>query len=218
MTVPGGHNSEERRANGLPAQVTAAVRFTLKLPFWIAARIVRHTVQVLFALFVLVLHPQIKWLIGLIARSALVQNTIKPVFRTFDAYIYEPCFAYLSRLPPYWATFSIALPLAMLEPAKLYATVLIAERPKSGVVLWLALQVIGFVLIDRTWAAVRPQSRKIWLVARVHAWGWLNVAYGKYWIRNSAIYRAAMRWRGNPRRAALALWARLVPRQWRKSQ
>jgi hypothetical protein len=85
-------------------------------------------------------------------------------------------------------------------------------------VLWLALQVIGFVLIDRTWAAVRPQSRKIRLVARVHAWGWLNVAYGKYWLRNSAIYRAAMFWRRRPRRAALALWARLVPRQWHKSR
>ena len=110
---------------------------------------------------------------------------IAPSLRIFAVYIYKPYFAFLSRLPPYWATFSVALPLAVLEPAKLAATVLIVERPKSGIAIWLALQVVSLLLIDRTWVAVRPQSRKIRPVARAHAWLWLNAEHGKYWIKNS---------------------------------
>ena len=147
--------------NTVPQQAAAALRFTVSLPFKIAARLARHTVQILFALFVLILHPQLKWLFRLIAGSALVQNYVKPSLRIFAVHVYEPYFYYLSRLPPFWATFSIALPLAVLEPTKLYATILVAERPKTGVILWLALQGLSLVLIDRTWTAVRPQSRKI---------------------------------------------------------
>jgi hypothetical protein len=75
------------------------------------------------------------------------------------------------------------------------------------------LQVLSLVLIDRTWSAVRPQSRKVWLVARIHAWGWLNVAYGKNWIRNSSLYRATQRWKRQARRTVRAIWLRLVPRR-----
>ena len=53
-----------------------------------------------------------------------------------------------------------------------------------GILLWLFLQAISFVLIDKTWVAVRPQSRKIWLVSRLHAFVWLNVAYGKHFDQN----------------------------------
>ncbi len=200
------HTPDPSRLSG---HAWAALRFTLSLPFKIAGRIARHSVQVFFALFVIILHPQAKWLFGLITNSYPVRNYVKPSLQTFAVHVYEPYFAHLGRLPPYWATFSIALPLAILEPAKLFATIQIAERPKSGIALWLALQALSLVLIDRTWRAVRPQSRKIWLVARLHAWGWLNVAYGKYWIRNSPLYRTAMRWKKQARR----LWAGLLPRR-----
>ena len=65
---------------------------------------------------------------------------VKPSLRTITAYVYDPYFAFLGRLPPFWATFSVALPLAVLEPAKLAATIVIAERPRAGIVLWIALQ------------------------------------------------------------------------------
>ncbi|MGB9026988.1 MAG: hypothetical protein WCC40_13640 [Rhodomicrobium sp.] len=203
--------------NTVPQQAAAALRFTVSLPFKIAGRLARHTVQILFALFVLILHPQLKWLFRLIAGSALVQNYVKPSLRIFAVHVYEPYFYYLSRLPPFWATFSIALPLAVLEPTKLYATILVAERPKTGVILWLALQGLSLVLIDRTWTAVRPQSRKIWLVARVHAWVWLNAEYGKYWIRNSSFYRTAARWKDQVRRATRGIWLAVLPRRRRRS-
>ncbi len=203
--------------NALPRQAAAALRFTATLPFKIAARLVRHAIQILFALFVLILHPHAKWLFGLIAGSALVRNYVQPSLRIFAVHLYEPYFSYLSRLSPFWATFSIALPLAVLEPAKLYATILVAERPRTGAVLWLALQGLSLVLIDRTWTAVRPQSRKIWLVARVHAWLWLNTEYGKYWIRNSSLYRTATRWKDQVRRSARSVWLAMLPRRRRRS-
>jgi hypothetical protein len=201
--------SEERSSSGVPAQAAAALRFTLRLPLRLAGRILRHTVQVIFAIFVVVLHPQVKWLLALIAGSSLVTTYIKPSLQSFAANVYEPYFAFLARLPPWWATFSIAVPLTILEPAKFVATLLIAERPKTGIVLWLALQGVSLILIDRTWTAVRPQSRQIRLVAWLHAWGWLNVQYGKHWIRSSGIYRTAMRWKKQGNRTARRLWSSL---------
>src|SRR5271166_2426386 len=101
----------------LPANSSRAVR----LPFKLLRRIAARTIQVVFALFVVVLHPQFKWLAGVIAQSSLVQNYIKPSLETVITNVYEPYFAYLKELPPYWATFSIAAPLAVLEPAKFAA-------------------------------------------------------------------------------------------------
>jgi len=108
---------------------------------------------------------------------------------------------------------SIAVPLAILEPGKLYATILIAERPKVGILFWLLLQGLSVFLIDKTWTVVRPQSRKIWLVSRLHAWGWLNVSYGKFWITSSIFYRTIMRWQERIRLAALAFWSQLSARR-----
>lgn len=197
----------------------AAVRRRLlfRLPFKFTGRAIARIVQVFLALFVVILHPQIKWLIGLVTQSALVQTVIKPALRAAIGAIYEPYFAYLKELPPFWATFSIALPLAVLEPAKMYATILIAQRPKTGILLWLFLQAISFVLIDKTWIAVRPQSRKIWLVSRLHAFVWLNVAYGKHWIKTSAIYQTLVRWKEEARERAQAFIALLAPRRRRRS-
>jgi hypothetical protein len=194
----------------LPEQATAALRFTLKLPFKVAARLIQHAVQILFALFVLFLHPQLKWLFRLIADSAVVRHYIRPGMRRVGAYVYDPYFDFLGDLPPYWATFSVALPLAILEPAKLGATVLIAEKPKAGIVIWLALQAVSLLLIDQTWTAVRPQARKIRLVACAHAWLWLNAEHGKYWIRNSQFYRTVALWVINTRRFFRRLRLRLL--------
>jgi hypothetical protein len=194
-------------------RVVSALKFLLSLPLQLALGVIRRFVQVLFAIFVLVLHPQVKWLWKLIVTSSVVQKYVKPSLQGFINNYYEPYFAYLARLPPYWATFSIALPLAILEPAKLVATIMIAERPKIGILFWLLLQAVSLVLIDRTWTAVRPQSRKIWLVSRVHAWGWLNVSYGKFWIRSSSFYQSLVRWKEQVQRRARIMLSRLSPRR-----
>jgi hypothetical protein len=180
----------------------------LRFPFKIAGSVVSHVIQIIFAIFVLFLHPQLRWFSHAVAQSWVVQRHVRPALRSFVAGYYDPYFDYLRTLSPYWATLSIALPLAIVEPAKLYATILIAEHPRAGLVLWLALQGIGFVLIDRTWASVRPQSRKVWLVSRVHAWGWLMVAHGKYWIGRSAFYRSLTQWK----KAAAAKFGRFFMR------
>jgi hypothetical protein len=213
MSAPPNDHVSNNERPGLPAQATAALRFTARLPFKIAGRIAQHTIQVIFAIFVVILHPQAKWLFHLIADSTLVRNYIRPSLQTFSETVYEPYFAYLAGLSPFWATFSIALPLTILEPAKTYATILVAEHPKSGIVLYLVLQGLSVVLIDRTWKAVRPQSRKIRLVATIHAWGWLTVTRGKYWIENSALYRTARVWKRQARRSVRSLWASLVPQR-----
>jgi hypothetical protein len=188
-------------------------RYLAGLPFKLIGRIIVRTIQVLFALFVVVLHPQIKWLARVIAQSSLVQNYIKPSLQTLITHVYDPYFAYLRELPPYWATFSIAVPLAVLEPAKFVATIMIAQHPRTGALLWLFLQGVSFILIDKTWVAVRPQSRKIWLVSRIHAWIWLNVEYGKYWIKTSSIYRTMVRWKETARRQVRVFFGRFGPRR-----
>jgi hypothetical protein len=188
----------------------------VRLPFKLLRRIVARTIQVVFALFVVVLHPQFKWLVGVIAQSSLVQKYVKPSLQTVITNVYEPYFAYLKELPPYWATFSIALPLALLEPAKFAATVMIAQHPRTGSLLWLFLQGVSFILIDKTWAAVRPHARKIWLVSRIHAWLWLNVEHGKYWIKTSSIYKTLLRWKEAARRRVRVFFGQFAQRRRRR--
>lgn len=195
------------------ARLLDVLHAILRSPFGLIATIAKRAAQVLLSIFIVVLHPGFKWLLRLLTRSRLVRNYLKPALQSIADRYYEPYFAYLASLSPYWATVSIAVPLAVLEPAKLYATILIAERPQLGIVLWLLLQGLSLVLIDKTWTAVRPQSRKIWLVSRLHAWGWLNVSYGKYWLTNSAFYRSIMRWKEQVTAAARAFWTRITARR-----
>jgi hypothetical protein len=183
---------DERRT--LRARAAAVFHSMLHFPFRLAVAVIKHIAQVLFSIVFLILHPQFKWFVRLLLRSPLVRNYIRPALREIADRLYRPYFAFLRSLPPLRATLSIALPLAVLEPAKLYATILTVKHPKPGVALLLFLHALSFVLIDKTWTAVRPQSRKIWLVSRVHAWIWLNVSYGKYWVTSSPAYRAMKRW------------------------
>jgi uncharacterized protein YggT (Ycf19 family) len=197
----------------LSARVLDHSRYLAGLPFKLIGRIIVRTIQVIFALFVVVLHPSFKWLARVIAQSGLVQNYIKPSLQTLITHVYDPYFAFLRRLPPYGATVSIAVPLAVLEPAKFVATIMIAQHPTTGALLWLFLQGVSFVLIDKTWVAVRPQSRKIWLVSRIHAWIWLNVEHGKYWIKTSSFYRTVVRWKETARRQVRVFFGRFGPRR-----
>jgi len=200
----GFHLPGQDANDGLVSQVLLSSRAIFILPFRVVVRLLLRTVQVILALIVLILHPQIKLLRNAILRSSVFIKYITPIIQKRVAPIYEPYFSYLKTLSPYWATLSIAVPLAILEPAKLFATIMIAERPKIGILLWLLLQGLSFVLIDKTWSAVRPQSRKIWIVSRLHAWGSLTVAYGKYWIRSSMVYLTATRWAAEARAAIQA--------------
>ncbi len=90
---------------------------------------------------------------------------------------------------------------------------MITQRPRMGILLWLLLQGVSFILIDKTWVAVRPQSRKIWLVSRIHAWLWLNVERGKYWIKTSSIYKTLVRWKETARRRLRLFFARFTLRR-----
>ncbi len=207
------HLSNLKTHASLTAILVANSRRAVRLPFKLLGRLVARTIQVVFALFVLVLHPSFKWLAGVIAQSSLVQNYIKPSLQSVITNVYEPYFVHLKDLPPYWATVSIAVPLAVLEPAKFVATIMIAQHPRTGSLLWLFLQGVSFILIDKTWVAVRPQSRKIWLVSRIHAWAWLNVEHGKYWIKTSALYRTMLRWKETARRQVRVFLGQFGPRR-----
>ncbi len=189
-----------------------AVIFLLTLPFRIVGGAFRATGQVMFTLVVLILHPQIRWLRRRISQSRLVQKYVSPALAAIFRRFYDPYFAFLRGLSPFWATVGIAVPLAILEPAKLVATIMIAERPRIGIVLWFGLQGLSIILIERTWTAVRPQSRKIWLVSRLHAWGWLMISHGKRWIRASSFYRALLEFKDR----AARLWRNLIFRRSRR--
>jgi hypothetical protein len=200
----------DRPHRGLKARTAAFAHAILRFPFDLLVTILKRTAQVIFSIFLIILHPGFRWLVRLLRRSGFVRHYLRPGIAALAQRYYEPYFAFLARLPPFWAFVSIAIPLAVLEPAKVIATVLIVEHPRSGTLIWLFLQGLSLVLIDRTWAAVRPQSRKIWLVSRLHAWGWLNLAYGKYWITSSLFYKTLMRWKDQVMAAAQVYWSQLL--------
>jgi hypothetical protein len=189
----------------------------LHFPFRLIGTALLRISQVIFSIVFLFLHPQLKWLLLRLWRSRLVRDYVRPALSGIVSRIYRPYLDFLRRLPPIPATLSIATPLAVLEPAKLYATILIVQHPKTGLALLLFLHGLSFVLIDTTWMAVRPQSRKIWLVSRLHALIWLNVAYGKYWVTHSAAYLAMEAWAAEARRILRAFLARLHTRRTTKN-
>lgn len=201
---PGGAEPAPPQAG--PARLIHRV---LRFPFRLVATVLQRIAQVLFSIVFLFLHPQLKWLLLRLWRSRLVRDYLRPTLRGVVRHVYQPYLDVLRRLPPVPATLSVALPLAVLEPAKLYATVLLVRHPQIGLALLLVLHALSFVLIDTTWTAVRPQARKIRLVGRLHALIWLNVAYGKYWVTRSAAYRAMKRWAAEARRMMRAFLARL---------
>lgn len=213
--VTAGGRQDRRRPGPKPAAPSHADRerlvyTVLRFPLRLAATVLKRIAQLLFAIIFLILHPQLKWLIRLVLRSALVRDYIRPALRGFIERVYHPYFAFLRRLPPIPAILSIAIPLVVLEPAKLYVTILIVTHPRAGLALLLFLHALSFVVIDKTWTAVRPQSRKIWLVSRLHALVALNIAYAKHWVRNSAPYRAMRLLLAEARRALsmLRAWMR----------
>jgi hypothetical protein len=179
------------------------------LPFRLIGAVLKRFAQVVFSIVFLFLHPQLKWLLLRLWHSPPMRDYVRPALQEAVLRISRPYLAFLRGLPPVLATLSIAVPLAVLEPAKLYATVLIVSHPGAGAALLLFLHALSFVLIDATWTAVRPQSRKLRLVARLHALIWLNVAYGKYWLTSSSAYRAMRQWMARTRRAMWAMLAKL---------
>lgn len=192
---------------GLLQRLGFALLAGRKIPGW---QFPLRVLQVAFALLVIVLNPPIQWLKRLLTRlwahaPLLVRYLIEIASALLNAYM-----GALRRLPPVWATVSIALPLAILEPAKLFATILIAERPRTGIALWLALQALSFVLIDKTWVAVRPQSRKLTLVSRLHAFGYLHLQYGKRLVVQSGFVQAVLRLQRSAVASARAFWRALV--------
>lgn len=197
----------------LSARIADYLEAVARFPFQVVATLLKHAAQVVFAIFLLILHPGFKWLVRLLTRSRFVRDYVRPAVKTLAARFYTPYFVFLRSLPPYWATFSIGLPLVVLEPAKLYATYLITQQPESGTLLWLFLEGLSLLLIEQSWVAVRPQSRKIWLVSRLHAWGWLNFEYGKYWIRSSLFYRSMTGWKDRVWAAVKSFWRQhMAPR------
>lgn len=189
----------------------------LHFPFRLIGTALLRVAQVIFSIVFLFLHPQLKWLLLRLWRSRLMRDYIRPALSGIVSRVYRPYLDFLRGLPPLPATLSIATPLAVLEPAKLYATILVVQHPTTGLALLLFLHGLSFVLIDATWTAVRPQSRKIWLVSRLHALIWLNVAYGRYWVTHSAAYVAMKAWAAEARRMLRALLTRLHARRTAKN-
>jgi SAM-dependent methyltransferase len=176
-------------------QEQARKYWLLLLPVTAVKLVLLRIAQVLLALFLLFLHPLIGWAKDVVQNSVFIQRYIAPFLSRHVGRYYHLYFLSLERLPPFWATLSIAVPLAVLEPAKMWATLLVAIKPAVGVPMWLGLQAVSFVLIEKTWEHVRGQARKIGAVRMVHNFLVLNLETVKRLIKASAFYRRLLGFR-----------------------
>ena len=99
--------ADERGAGFLPTRVAAPrgglalfVHGVLRFPFRLIATALKPIAQVIFSIFFLIQHPQLKWLLRLVLRSRLVRNYIRPVLQGTVDRIYRPYFEFLRGLPP----------------------------------------------------------------------------------------------------------------------
>lgn len=113
--------------------------------------------------------------------------------------------ARIAALPPYGALAVLLLPSLLLVPVKLLGLWLLTR----GLVLWSLLLVVsskiaGTALLAQLFTLTRPQLMRI---------GWFERGYARWtawknrwleWVRATAPWRAARRWR----RAVLAGWRR----------
>lgn len=139
--------------------------------FVVAVAVVAYTLldELLFPLFL----PAIRWL-----------SSLRLFQRIGDA---------IGRLPPYGALVLLAVPFAVIEPAKLAAVWVVASgRVVEGTVLLLFAQVLSLLICERIFhAAYKPLMRIGWFSATL---GWLFAL--RDWAiaiaRRTAVWRAAV--------------------------
>ena len=101
------------------------------------------------------------------AAIVLIDMVLGPIFRPLTQMISRSSSigvlrTFSRRLPAYVALFALAVPLAVAEPAKIFALYLIGEEHYiSGVVLLCGAYLVSLVLVDTIYEGARPQLRSI---------------------------------------------------------
>ena len=99
------------------------------------------------------------------------------------------------RLPAYVALVFLVVPLAIAEPAKVYALYLIGEEHYiAGLLTLAAAYLVSLVLVDTIYDGARPQLRSIaWFAVVVDRISAIRLAVLS-WVRESAPYVAAQKY------------------------
>lgn len=142
----------------------------------------------------------------------ILDELLFPLFRPLIVWLtglrlFQRIGAALGRLPPYVALVALAVPLVVIEPAKLLALWRAAQgHIVQGAILLLVAQVLSLLVCERIFhAAYRPLMRIGWLQALL---GWL------FGLRDRAIAlaRSTVGWKQAVRlaRAVASWWRRAI--------
>lgn len=141
----------------------------------------------------------------------LLDELLFPIFRPLLRWLghlrlFEQIGALIGRLPPYVVLALLAVPFVLIEPAKVYALLLIGTgHLVTGVVTMLVAQVLSLLIIERIYhAGHAPLMRIGWFRALM---GWIITLRDKALglLRQTAAWRLTIR---QTRR--VKAWARLA--------
>ena len=155
-------------------------------PGWLRA--VRATARVIVAIGVVV--------------YTLLDEVLFPLFRPLIAWLghlklFERLGALIGSSPPYLALLLLAVPFAIIEPAKVYALFLFASgHILLGPALLVVAQVLSLLICERIYhAGYAPLMRIVWF-RRLMAWlvtlrdkalGWIRSSAAWQWSRGVAV-------------------------------
>ena len=129
----------------------------------------------------------------------LIDMVISPIVRPLSVYIgHSSPVDFIRnrcrRLPAYLALFALGVPLAVAEPAKIFALWLIGEGHYiSGLVTLAVAYLVSLVLIDSIYEGARPQLRSIgWFAVMVDRISAVRISVMTT-VRASRVWRAAQR-------------------------
>ena len=128
-------------------------------------RLAMLPLQILVALFILI--------------DELARPLYRPLARWFKALrIVEVGERFVAGLPRFVILALLVVPLAIAEPLKIYALVLVGSgKPVRGILLLALAYLASFLIIERIYEAGKPKlltigwlARLLGLVARIRAW------------------------------------------------
>lgn len=129
----------------------------------------------------------------------LLDELLFPLLRPLIAWLghlklFERLGALIGSSPPYLALLLLAVPFAIIEPAKVYALYLFATgHILLGPVLLLVAQVLSLLICERIYHAAHAPLMRIGWFKRLMVWlvALRDKAFG--WIKSSAVWIGARR-------------------------
>lgn len=100
----------------------------------------------------------------------------------------------IARLPPYVALVTLAVPLVIIEPVKVYALYWTGTGHwLEGPVLLIASYVLSILVVDRIYHAAHGPLMRIGWFKKLMAWLWGLRQRGMEWAKSTPIWQAGSR-------------------------